>query len=154
MGYVRPSREGDAEVLAPRLREIDVRECWAVGGADPLTCLRNGYALSVEPMTIIGDDGSIIGMFGAAPTHPGEASVWLLVSDELSNRRYASQFLRQSRQWLDHMQAKFTTMFNFVDAENTQTLRWLRFAGFKTTATVPLGGRDHVIVVRKQQCAQ
>jgi hypothetical protein len=88
-------------------------------------------------------------MFGAAPERHGEASIWLLVTDELSQRSHALQFLRQVRPWLDRLQEKFTTLFNFVDADNAETLRWLRYAGFKTTASVPLGGREHVIVVRK-----
>jgi len=162
MGYVRPTqlpdtKLADARALAPYLRKEDRDEIMAAVGLTPLQALPLCAAVSDPCWSMIGDDGAIIGMFGVAPTHDElSGAVWMLAADALTQPRHAFQFLRQCRQWVDEMQARFPLLYNFVDARNTVHIRWLRWCGFTFINKHPEWGhekRPFFEFVRIQPCA-
>lgn len=132
MGYARPSREEDADDLAPRMREVDAKECRVLGGVEPIEALRKGMETGVC-RTIIADDGQTpIGMFGAAPTVlPGVGTAWLLATDDLiQNRSHAQQFLAECHGWVFWMHTHHPVLFNLILEENRIAIRWLKWMGF------------------------
>lgn len=126
---VRAATEADARSLAPRLRAQDIYECRVVGGIEPLTALFVGLFRG-EASAIVDEDDLPVAMFGAAPDAPGVATVWLLVSDELSRLSYAKQILGGFTEWVERLQGDYDMIRNVIPKSNTPTIRLLQRAGF------------------------
>ena len=130
-GYVRVSEEGDAELLGPRLREIDIDEIETMlGHRDGTFMLRKAHEAKDTAFTIVRNDGLLLGTFGVSQVSHGLGAVWLLAAPELEVNPAAREFLRQSRFWVTLMAQQCPVMFNIIDARNTVTINWLRFCGF------------------------
>ena len=135
MAYVRKALLGDAFILAPKLRPIDVQECLAVFST-PLEALSSAIQNSKASWTIVEDDGTVIGSFGVS-----ESSVkfvgyaWLLASEEL--HKHSKRFLKQSRAFVAEMKQHYPVLINYVDVRNTKSLLWLKWLGF-TIDTKPI----------------
>jgi hypothetical protein len=129
MLHLRPSTLSDADALAPRLREDDLREVQACG-VSPLDALRRGIGTSLPAMSIVNGSGEVVGVFGAVPLpgEPGAAAVWLLGSDGITKE--SMSFLRQSRKHIEAIQEMYPLLFNRVDSRNLLHIRWLKWLGF------------------------
>jgi len=146
---IRFSREGDAEFLAPILREEDKREVLAAGSTSPLAALQLGFEVSTVCLTVEDENGDPCMMFGVGPTSdPNFGVIWLLSSDIIT--RKPMTFLRQSKLWLPFFHSKYPLLGNAVDARNEVHVKWLRWLGFKFINTLPMNGPDgppfHVFV--------
>lgn len=128
VAYVRRSTLDDVRSLAPRLRSEDAAEVMANSGRSPLFALASGFFSSDVPLSIVGDDEEVVGMFGVVPEAPGAAAIWLLASDDL--KRYQLPFLRQCRQYINAFHVKYPLLYNVVDERNTVHLKWLQWCGF------------------------
>jgi hypothetical protein len=129
MAYYRPSKFGDCKVLAPNLRDSDKREVWASHGLEPLKALQFSFLLSEECNTIISDKQDIIGMFGV--NNMGNIGVpWMLASDGLYEPSTARKFIKESKEWVNNTQGKYSVLVNYVAKDNHKTLKWLKFLGF------------------------
>ncbi len=120
----------------------------------PLKGLQDGFKLSDECWTIEWD-GKVIGMFGVAPLEPEVGAVWLLASDDLPKVRW--EFLKKTRPWIAHFLTKYLTLTNMVDARNEVHVKWIKWAGFTITASIPDIGPDKVTFLqfykyRDQSC--
>jgi len=82
--------------------------------------------------SVIGtEEEYVVGMFGSVPTLDRDYGVaWLLSSDELFN--YKKEFVTQSPEWVSQMGKGYKYLFNYVDARNEKSMKWLRYLGFKT----------------------
>lgn len=130
MEYVRAYQIGDADYLAPRLRERDRAEVAAASGRDPLSALMYSAEHSDLLCTVVDAGGRPVGMFGASAVDDDSASVWLLGSDALVQPPLRREFLREGGRFLDHLHAFRPLLFNYVDARNTVHIRWLKWVGF------------------------
>lgn len=128
MGYVRAYEPGDAEDLAPRLREADRREIQASFGI-PLPSLIN-HSDSGIICTISTDDEVVVGLFGAIPTCDLSAAVWLVGSDALIKPPLRRQFLVEGKTFLDALHRFRPLLWNYVDERNRLHIRWLEWMGF------------------------
>lgn len=129
MAFYRASTVQDCEELAPRMREADAREVMASGGYTPLDALLVSLVNADETNTIIHED-KVIGMFGVGTCdESGMGIPWMLASEEINDISF--QFLRESRYWIRRVQDKYPLLYNYVAAENTVAVQWLRFLGFK-----------------------
>lgn len=129
---VRPSTPEDILKLAPRLRQDDIRECFACNGSNGTQALSEGLKTSSECLTIEMEK-VVIGMFGVAPIEdfPQVGAVWLLASDDL--KLIKVQFLRQTRPWIAHFLSRFPTLTNMVDERNEIHIKWIKWSGFTFT---------------------
>lgn len=141
IGMVRPTHEGDAESLAPRLRQADLDEIKASTGQEPIEALRDGARLSLQPLTAVMHDGLTevpIAMFGCvSESERGVGRIWLLGSDDVFVMRMA--FARQSREWFRHVAAPFNLVTNIVDMRNAVHVNWLRWCGCRFVGVVESG---------------
>lgn len=144
MGYVRSATVADAVSIAPNLREADRNEVRAYLGVDPEVAL----PLSVgqregQSWTMVGDNGELIGLFGVEPValHPNFGIVWMVATDGLKN--YRMQFLRECREWLDHMHDLYPLLGNYTDCRNTLHHRWLKWMGFSFLRVIPEFGTEN-----------
>ncbi len=127
----RSAVPGDAALLAPRLREDDVREIRAASGRKPLAALEEGIAVSAPCFALLGRDGDEpLALFGVCPDSRREEAglVWLLAAEELVQHGYA--FLRHSQEWLDKLHERYELLWNCVDARNELHHQWLEWCGF------------------------
>jgi hypothetical protein len=131
MPTVRPATVEDAQDLAPRLRQADVQECAAMSGNDPLQSLLTGVLEGTETLTIVGDDGEIIAMFGIhhlPEFGSDQACVWMMSSPSLI--KIKSEFLRQTGDYLRFFHRQYALLWNLVDARNEVHIKWLKRVGF------------------------
>ena len=127
--YYRKAEWNDCRELYPFMREQDAKEVMASSGLSPLRALQASFNASApECHTIIHEDGSIVGMFGLSVNHVF-ASPWLLGSDKLPETKKV--MLPVSAEWVERMNTKHPLMLNFVHAENTVSMRWLKSLGFQ-----------------------
>lgn len=130
MAYYRPSDYEDCAVLAPKLRDVDLREIQASSGSSGFQSLAYSYWGSYECNTIISDKEDIIGMFGVAKGFQGVSFPWLLMSDGIYEKGFARQFIPQAQEWVDRMQKDNEIMTNWVSCDNRVAIRWLKSLGF------------------------
>ena len=145
VGWARPSEDGDAENLGPRLREIDLDEIETMSGHrnGTLPLLLAHHDSANPSYTIALADGLIVGMFGVAAVSHGLGMVWLLAAPELEAGPVAREFLRQSRFWVNLMAKHCPVMFNIIDARNKVTISWLKWCGFTFPyPAVPYGHKN------------
>lgn len=138
---VRPTIQGDAESLAPRMREADKAEVKAASGKHPYLVLLEGIEASEQAYTAL-VDGEPIAIFGVCPTdNPSVGVVWLLGSDVISAHRI--DFLRKSRDWVERFQSKYPVLCNSIDARNTVHIKWLQWLGFTFIQELQNHGVEH-----------
>lgn len=130
MSYATPTIPDHLKVLAATMREADRVELAASSGSSPLEALEEGYVHSPKCMTILTDQGDVVGIFGVAPNsmdrligHP-----WMLASDHLDSIRMT--FLRQSKMYLDGLGGGYQLLMNCCDKRNLVHIKWLRWLGF------------------------
>lgn len=128
MAHYRPATVEDCYELAPKLREADAREVFASGGFTPLEALTQSFELSEETNAIIHDD-EVIGLFGCGSCeYTGGGVPWMLGSDKIVD--IPTAVLRVSHRWIKEKQEEYPILYNYVAAENTVAVDWLRFLGF------------------------
>jgi hypothetical protein len=127
---IRPARLEDAEELAPKLRDADLREIQASVHDKPLALLQKGIKLSEPCFAVVDGLDRVIALFGVVPDTEDEdvGLIWMLASDELVDHQ--TRFIRESRVWIEELQGRFPVLWNFVDARNDVHIRWLLWCGF------------------------
>lgn len=130
MPHVREYRDGDAEALAPILRQADLQELQATSPLSPREVLRISAEESIPSCAIIGTSGNIAGLFGAVPSAPSTGVVWLLGSDELTKGPTLKEFMRRCHGYLDTLHTLYPLLYNCIDERNTVHISWLRHMGF------------------------
>lgn len=135
---VRSVQPGDAEELAPRLRQADLDEIAAVSGRPPQQALEASVAMSTSSWAVEIDD-ELACLMGVTPVSilGGIGCPWLLGSDAVA--RHAGAFIKQTLIYIPLMLEAYPHLFNFVDARNTKAIRWLKRAGFNVMSPMPYG---------------
>ena len=130
---IRSARPEDADLLAPRMREIDCREVWAISRQEPAEALRRSLECSARAWAIVVDGladclfgvsrlGGLLGFVG---------SPWLLGSDVLDRPDVARDlFIRRLPAYDRELGRGFRRLENFVHAENKPAIRWLKWLGY------------------------
>lgn len=130
MPIFRPATIEDAIALSQDLRIEDEAEVRALTGKASLDSLIQGVNLSDLPVAIVDDEGSILGLFGAVTVSnaPRIGVIWMLASPKILT--YRRQFAKESRHWVEALQAQYDLLCNVVDERNTVHIRWLQWCGF------------------------
>ncbi len=78
-------------------------------------------------------------MFGVVPKTilGGTATVWLLGSPEIM--KIQRVFAKQSNYFIDLFLSHFSCLENFVDVENEQSIKWLKWLGAVFEKPAPYG---------------
>lgn len=141
MGSVtfRGLQAGDIAYLAAHLREADLQELAASRGANvhPSDAISRAVLLSSHCWVAAG--ANPIAIFGIAPVSLLEriGSPWLLATDEAFEHPRA--LVTQGRRYIDQMRRSYSRLFNYVDARNDKSIRWLRRLGFVMQPAEPYG---------------
>lgn len=118
-------------MLNQGLRAADLVELEAAGFTAE-EALTHGYSYSKPFCMTIAIDGHAVAMFGVADDlrfpHAKAGLVWLLGTEGLLKVR--TQFLRESRKWLDLITQDYNVVGNYVHRSNTVHIQWLKWLGF------------------------
>lgn len=115
--------------LAENMRAIDKKEVWAMSQKSPAEALFDSLGKASAGLchtALINDRPAL--MWGVGPAEEGAGIPWMLATDDLE--LVSRRFVRQSREYVEKMQAPFNMLFNYVHAENEISQRWLKWCGF------------------------
>ena len=127
---IEPAAPEHVAPIAEYMREADRKEVWASHKHTPKEALEASLAASTLAWTCI-VDGTPAFMWGVARRGSllsTTGAPWLLGTSAMW--RVQREFLRQCPAYVAAMQAAFPRLENFVHAENSLSLRWLRWLGF------------------------
>lgn len=130
----RKATPEDAQVLFPKLRECDRKEILLSSGDPTYGVLLRSIEASEEVWAVEDDAGEVFVVYGVAPFGP-LGGVWMLASPEVY--RHSKRLVRDGRKWVSALLQRYTRLFNFVHAENTRSIAWLRSLGFTIGELVP-----------------
>jgi len=138
LALVRDSNIEDVFELAKNMREADKKEIWKSHHRTPEEALLSGHTESVFCSTVEYKE-SPIAMFGIVPEMflSNNAFIWLLASPRLNEIQ--KTFIKHSRHFIDLMLGYYPLLFNFVDVENKQSIKWLKWCGAKLGPVVIYG---------------
>ena len=109
--------------ITPYLRQTDVQEHAAVSDlpidaavAFSIAHSERGFAAEL--------DGRVAAVFGV-----NGGVVWLVGTDEIA--KHPVMFYRLSKKIFERLSDGYERLFNYVDARNILSLRWLKWLGFK-----------------------
>ena len=149
----RPATVFDADALLGRgVRAADQAECWKMTGATVDELLRESVDKSTCAATVK-YNGKIIALFGVAPLPlcPLLAGkymglVWLIGHDDFDLPELAVPLARASRHFIACWLREYALLGNFVNPDNSSSLRWLGWLGFNIDRESPLcGPQGHVL---------
>ncbi len=136
---LRPPTAADVEAVARHMRRADIAECIASGTPNLHEVLVTGIRRSVACWTAE-VDGEAALITGVAPLHTllGDTGVpWMLGTELVTKHQRA--FIRMSPEYIARMLGAFSHLLNFVHAENTASVRWLKHMGFRLEQAAPYG---------------
>lgn len=147
---IRPTEPGDAARLFANLRASDLAECRAYGHPDIAASIASCVDRSVLCWTGL-VDGELAAIFGVAPVNmlAGIGSPWMLGTPVLD--RHQRILVRRTPEYISRMLKAFPHLANYVHANNTTSVRWLRRLGFTLHEAVhygPLGEPFHLFEMR------
>lgn len=121
---------GDIAHVALNARGADVQEVYRATGLSVLSAMRYSAEVSDEVNVIRDNDCVPFCIYGCAsdPEVEGGGIPWMIATDRLKkNRRY---FHWVAVNWHKHLLKEYTSLANYADDENTQSLRWLASLGY------------------------
>lgn len=132
------ARECHIDELVANMRQLDRQELTAASGPDLHDTLIKSLAFSYAPGAAF-DDKGLMCIFGALPGKlmGDEAAPWLVGTDRLT--LHPSALNRGTRSYLGKVRQLFPKLFNYVDARNLPSIRWLRRMGFQIDEPMPFG---------------
>lgn len=135
---IREAIKEDCLPIAKNMRESDIREVWAASKSGPLEAVRNGFLRSRLCWTgTLGDIPIWIGGVVSLGEAGGVGCPWLLGTDKIM--QCPIQFLKSTKRYVDHIASQYDLIYNYVDARNTENIKWLQFVGFSIGKAVPYG---------------
>lgn len=140
---IRAATEEDAEYLSIRLKPMDLREIDAVSGRSALASLRSGVDGSEDCQVWTVDDVPLC-IYGVRKmSHLSDTGIaWLLSTEEID--KHAMKFGRECGKQLKKMMGNLKMIENYCHVENSKTIVWLRWLGFKFDKPAPYGRRQEM----------
>lgn len=135
---VRETALQDVVSLALNLRASDADEIRAYGQTDPLKSLTSSAARSMLCWSAFAD-GELACVLGVAPLSvvSGIGSPWMIGTPVLD--RHQRVLIRRTPEYISKMLKAFPHLVNYVYAQNTTSVRWLRRLGFTLHDAEPYG---------------
>lgn len=139
---VLPVSVDEADEIAAIVRQADIDELCEGLGLDLPFALRQCFGGSLKASKIV-VGGQIVAVFGDA-VHDIQGSIgvpWLISTIHVDKR--AKSFLKVCKPEVAEMLTRHDTLINYVDARNTQAIRWLKWLGFQFGDAVPYGPKGY-----------
>lgn len=114
--------------LAANLRQQDIDEMNASDIKDYLTEINNTVKFSEDCYKVLAPNGAVIAGFGVINTTAG-GQIWFLGTDLI--KQFRKSFVKISSEIIKKWLKEYGRLFNYVSAQNTESIKWLRFMGAK-----------------------
>lgn len=136
-----PATQTEVAHIAQALRARDRQELQAVHGddVDVLACLRRAISVSEQAFTAWAPDGEPIALYGVAAVSliGGLGCPWFLATDRAQS--YPRDIVVVGKQSVQDWSQRYDQLFNYVDARNLRSIRWLKRIGFDVFPPLPYG---------------
>lgn len=125
--------------LIANMRELDRAELRATSSRAFHEQLGLSLRWSISPGAAFSPKGELLCLFGAAPVNMmGDTAVpWLIGTNALG--RYARALKEGAAGYLGAIQQQYPRLWNYVDARNLPSIRWLKRMGFVIEAPEAFG---------------
>lgn len=136
---IRAVRLGDVEALVAKMRHADAEELRALG-LDNAACeiqASVSRSLLARTGTADGEVGCIFGVTPAQLTFDPWGMPWMLGTDLVT--KHQRVLMRQCRPYIQDMLRLYPHLFNYVHANNSAAIRWLKCVGFSLQPPAPYG---------------
>lgn len=120
--------------IAENMRSQDIEELSKVDQT-PEDALNAGLACA-ECYTVIHNDKPVM-MFGLQGMGLSTAIVWALGTDDILTMK--KQFINESKLWRDAFLREWQTLYNYVDVDNSESIKWLKYLGATFNKPQPRG---------------
>lgn len=133
---IRPPTLGDAMALLANMRPSDRAECRASHG-NVFDCVSASICQSTKCWSGF-VNGELAAIFGVTPFEESDAGApWMLGTPVLD--QHWRVLVRKAPGYIAEMRDAFPHLMNFVHAENSTSVGWLRRIGFTIHPAVPYG---------------
>jgi hypothetical protein len=133
---IRQLQIEDLAEISDSARRADVEEMLACTGCSVYFALSYGLQHSLRSW-VIEHDGIPLAAVGDTLASIGVGVPWMVTTNHIKiNPR---GFLRASKAVLSEAMRRHVTLTNYVDARNTDAIRWLAWLGFTIAPAVPYG---------------
>lgn len=135
--FIRPTDEL-IRFIALNMRQADVDEVWASHRHLPYDALMKGWELS-HRSTVVAVNGEPCVMIGLVISDilSGLGVPWMLGTEDAL--KYKRNFLIQAPAVIDEMLSVCPRLVNYVHAQNTVSINWLKRIGFTVDHPEPHG---------------
>lgn len=141
----RPATVQDVVYIARNLHDHDKAELKALHGDDVSFEAILLHALQLSPDAEVGEVEGCPPMLVRGCADCGTfGAVWMLRTP--ATRRYARAYLAEGRSYVASLLTRFPIILNYVDARNTDSIRWLKHLGFTFAPPVPVGASDALFI--------
>lgn len=140
-----PAEEKHVYEILPNLRRADVVEGEIATGLSAEEALLISVRMSYEAIAAYADNRLVM-LAGVAPFSllSSAAHPWMVGTDELP--KHAFKLCRENRRYVKKWLTWFPYLENWVDAENTVALKWLKWLGFELEKPIPWGDSGHFFI--------
>lgn len=133
--------------ITKHMRKQDRDEIAAMGSVPVEEAVSVSLALSTHGYCVLDRNGDPCAVLGAAPHPlPGIGVAWMLGTDGI--RREATSIARLTPAYMNILNSAYSVLWNYIDARNTVSKRWLQWGGFELLKDVELGGHQFHIFAR------
>ena len=124
--------------LAVNLRQADRDELAACDHFDAFAAVEHSVRHSTLCWAVCAP-GELLAVFGVCPLagHPGVGTPWLLATEAAAH--HVRPLIELPGPYIARMLDAFPRLVNFVHADNTRSIRWLRRLGFSVDQSAPFG---------------
>lgn len=148
---VPPSRNYITDI-AKNLRKSDAMEVQAASGIAPLEAIESSIERSYESGVILKDEVPQLVYGICLEDDEGTSAVpWMLSKDTINEWR--REFLNLSCSFIRNWSSYYRNIYNYVDARNTVSIRWLKWMGFDQTHVIHQFGFEGRPFVCMERCA-
>ena len=126
----------DVMQIARNAREADKKEAFLFSGKTLLENLNNTPGLYSNSQ-VWEVDGKVVCLFGVTPFEDGNNVLWFLATDEFDNHR--KTISKVGKKIFDEVVKDYDYLFNYVHADHTKALRWIKWLGCEVREPEPLG---------------
>ena len=145
---LRPPTVSDVAHVAANMRPIDALECELVRGLTP----KQGLELSIETgdrdLTLAAEMGGAAQcIFGVSPIEDSllrvEGAPWMLGTNAMCN--HVRELLYGSKPIVARMAERYERLANIVHADNTRSIRLLKWLGFRFGPKLQVSGAPFLL---------
>lgn len=133
-----PYLDEHGDYIAANIRHSDRKEIYYLAAMKPAAAVKTTMASAVVARTVMVDNLPAV-IFGVSRrSFLSDVGVpWLLGTPVAEEHQF--RFGRETRDHCRRMMTIFPVMENYALAENTRTVRWLKWAGFDIEDARPFG---------------